>query len=183
MADSLQPHGLQHTRPPCPSPSSWSLLTFMSIKSVMPSNRLILCRPLLLPTSGSFLISQFFASGGQSIAVSASTLVLPMNIQDWLPLGWTGWISLQSNGLSKIFSNTTVQKHQFFGTLVIKSYSCSFYPSSLNLLLITQSLEGWETLSEWGRIYSYSKGGFSPPPYIAVFLANIYSGRQVLYTR
>ena len=67
------------------------------------------------PASGSFLISQFFTSGGQSIGVSASTSVLPMNIQDWFPLWWTGWISLQSRGISRVFSNTTVQKHQFFG--------------------------------------------------------------------
>ena len=98
---------------------SWSLLIFMSIELVMPSNHLVLCRPLLLlpsifPASGPFPMSQFFASGGQSIGVSASTSVLPMNIQDWLPLGWTGWISLQSKGLSRVFSNTTVQKHQFF---------------------------------------------------------------------
>ena len=98
---------------------SWSLLIFMSIELVMPSNHLVLCRPLLLlpsifPASGTFPMSQFFASGGQSIGVSASTSVLPMNIQDWLPLGWTGWISLQSKGLSRVFSNTTVQKHQFF---------------------------------------------------------------------
>ena len=68
------------------------------------------------PASGSFLMSQFFTSGGQSIGVSASTSVLPRNIQDWFPLGWTGWISLQSRGLSRVFSNTTVQKHQFYGT-------------------------------------------------------------------
>ena len=68
-----------------------------------------------VPASGSFPMSQLFASGGQSIGVSASTSVLPMNIQDWFPLGWTGWISLQSKGLSRAFSNTTVQKHQFFG--------------------------------------------------------------------
>ena len=68
-----------------------------------------------LPASGSFLMSQLFTSGGQSIGVSASASVLPMNIQDWSPLGWTGWISLQSMGLSRVFSNTTVQKHQFFG--------------------------------------------------------------------
>ena len=67
------------------------------------------------PASGSFLVSQFFSSGGQSIGVSASASVLPMNTQDWSPLGWTGWISLQSKGLSRVFSNTTVQKHQFFG--------------------------------------------------------------------
>ena len=83
----------------------------------MPPNYLILCHPLLLspsifPTSGSFPMSQFFRLGGQSIGVSASTSVLPMNIQDWFPLGWTGLISLQSKGLSRVFSNTTVQKHQ-----------------------------------------------------------------------
>ena len=97
---------------------SWCLLKLMSIKSVMPFNHLILCHPLLLPpsvfpASGSFPRSQFFASGGQSIGVSAWTSVLPMNIQDWFPLGWTGWISLQSKGLSRVFSNTTVQKNQF----------------------------------------------------------------------
>ena len=68
-----------------------------------------------LPASGSFQMSQFFAYGGQSIGISTSASVLPMNIQDWFPLGWTGWISLQSKGLSRVFSNTTVQKHQFFG--------------------------------------------------------------------
>ena len=72
--------------------------------------------PQSFPASGSFQMSQLFTSGGQSIGVSASVSVLPMNIQDWFPLGWTGWISLQSNGLSRVFSNTTVQKHQFFGT-------------------------------------------------------------------
>ena len=71
--------------------------------------------PQSLPASGSFPMSQLFASGGQSIRVSASTSVLPMNTQDWSPLGWTGWISLQSKGLARVFSNTTVQKHQFFG--------------------------------------------------------------------
>ena len=90
-------------------------------ESVIPSNHLILCCPLSsrlqsFPESGSFQMSQFFASGGQIIGASASVLVLPMNIQDWSPLGWTSWICLQSKGLSRIFSNTTVQKHQFFGT-------------------------------------------------------------------
>ena len=97
----------------------WSLLKLMSIESVMPSNHLILCRPLLLPSSvfpsiRVFSMTQFLASGGQSIGVSASALVLSMNIQDWFPLGWTAWISLKSKGLSRVFSNTTVQKHQFF---------------------------------------------------------------------
>ena len=90
----------------------------MSIESVMPSNHLILCIPFSscpqsLPASESFPMSQLFVWGGQRIGVSAS--VLPMNTQDWCPLGWTGWISLQSKGLSRVFSNTTVQKHQFFG--------------------------------------------------------------------
>ena len=89
--------------------------------SLMPSSHLILCRPLLLlpqsiPTSGSVPTSQPFAWGGQSIGVSAVASVLPKNNQDWSALEWTGWISLQSKGLSRVFSNTTVQKHQFFGT-------------------------------------------------------------------
>ena len=96
-----------------------TLPKLMSIELVMPSSHLILRRPLLfcpdsLPGSGSFPMSQLFAWGGQSIGVSASVSVLPMNTQDWSPLGWTGWISLQSKGLLTVFSNTTVQKHQFF---------------------------------------------------------------------
>ena len=99
--------------------NSWSPPKPMSIKSTMPSNYLFLCCPLLLlPTSllasGSFPMGQLFTSGGQSTRVSASASVLPMNNQDWSPLGWTGWISLQSKGLSRVFSNTTAQKHQFF---------------------------------------------------------------------
>ena len=98
--------------------NSWNLLKLMSIESVMPSNHLILCCPLLLlpqipPSIRVF--SNEVAWGGQSIVVSASESVLPMNTQDWSPLGWIGWISLQSKWLSRIFSNTTVQKHQFFG--------------------------------------------------------------------
>ena len=96
--------------------NSRSLPKLMSIESVMPSNHLILCHPLFsclqsYPTSGSFQMSQLFASSGQNTGVSASASVLPMNIQDWFPLGWTCWISLQSKGLSRVFSNTTVQKH------------------------------------------------------------------------
>ena len=101
--------------------TSRSLFKLMSIESVMPSNHLILSQPLLLPfiflnIRVFFQMSQFFASGGQSIGVSASASVLPMNIQDWFPLGWTGWIFLQSTGLSRVFSNTIVQKHQFLST-------------------------------------------------------------------
>ena len=120
VSDSVQPDGLQHTRLPCPSPtpraysnscpsSQWCHPTIPS--SVIPFSSCLQSFPAL----GSFLVSQFFASGGQSIGVSASASVLPMNIQDWSPLGWTGLISLQSKGLSRVYSNTTVQKHQFFG--------------------------------------------------------------------
>ena len=99
---------------------SQSLPKLMSIEVVMRSSHLILYRPLLLlpsipPIIRAFPMSQVFAWGGQSIGVSASASVLPMNTQDWSPLGWTGWISLQFKGLSRVFSNTTVQKHQFFG--------------------------------------------------------------------
>ena len=102
--------------------NSQSLPKLMSIQSVMPSSHLVLCRPLLLlpqslPASESFPMSQLIGtSGGQRIGVSASASVLPMNTQDWSPLGWTDWISLQLKGLSRVFSNATVQKHQFFGT-------------------------------------------------------------------
>ena len=100
---------------------AWSFLKFVSIELVMPSNHLILCRPLLLLTSvfsapRSLTVSQFFASGKQRIRASASTSILPMINQHWFPLGLTGLISLQSKGLSRVFSNTTVQKHQFFST-------------------------------------------------------------------
>ena len=96
-----------------------SLLKLKSMESAMPSNHLILCWPLLLlpstfPSIRSFLMSQLFVLGSQSIGASASVTVLKMNIQDWSPLWWTGWITLQSKGLSRVFSNTTVQKHQFF---------------------------------------------------------------------
>ena len=118
VSNSLQPHGLQHARPPCPSPTTgvhpnpcqWYHPTISS--SVIPFSS---C-PQSLPASGSFQMSKLFASGGQSIGVSASASVLPKKIQDWFPLGWTCWISLQSKGLSRVFSNTTVQKHQFFCT-------------------------------------------------------------------
>ena len=116
MSDSLQPHGLQHARLSCPSPTpriyswplSWRCHPIISSSVIPFSSRL-----QSFPTSGSFPMSQFFTSCGQSSGVSASASVLPMNIQDWFPLGWTGWIFLQSKGLSKVFSNTTVQKHQF----------------------------------------------------------------------
>ena len=114
MSDSLQPHGPQNPRPPCPSPtprvhpnpcplSQWCHPTISS--SIIP----VFSCPQSFPASGSFPMSQFFTSGGQSIGVSASTPVFPVNTQDWSPLGWTDWISLQSKGLSRVFSNTKVQ--------------------------------------------------------------------------
>ena len=121
MYDSFQPDGLQHARLPRPIINSQNLLKLMSVESVMPSNHLFLCRPLLLLPSVFSSIrvfakrSQFFSSGGHSIGVSTSASVLPINIQDWFPLGLTSWISLQSKGLSRVLSNTTVQKHQFYG--------------------------------------------------------------------
>ena len=120
VSNSLQPYESQHSRPPCPSPtpgvhpnscasSRWCHPAISS--PVVPFS----CCPQSLPASGSFPMSQLFTWGGQSIGVSVSASVLPINTQDWSPLGWTGWISLQSRGLSRVFSNTTVQKHQFFG--------------------------------------------------------------------
>ena len=120
VSDSLRPHEPQHARPPCPSPTPGVH------PNPRPSNRW--CHPTIsssvvsfsscpqsFPASGSFQMSQLFTSGGQSIGVSVSASFLPVNTQDWSPLGWTGWISLQSKGLSRVFSSTTVQKHRFFG--------------------------------------------------------------------
>ena len=126
MSDSLRPCGLQHSRLHCPSPtpgvysnscpsSRWSHPTtscFVILFSHLQS----------FPASGSFQMSQFFTSGGQSIGASASASVLPMNIQYWFPLGWTGLISLQSKGFSRVFSNTMVQKHQFFSAQLSHPY-------------------------------------------------------------
>ena len=121
VSNSLGPQGLQYIRPPCPTStprvysnscplSQWCHPTI--------SSSVVLFSSCLqsFPASGSFQMSQLFSSDGQSIGVSASASVLPMNIQDWFPLGWTGWISLHSKGLSRVFSNTTVLKHQLFGT-------------------------------------------------------------------
>ena len=124
VSDSSRPHGLQHARPSCPSPtprvysnscplSRWCHPT--SSSSVVPFSSHLQS----FPTSGSFPMSQFFAWGGQSIGVSASASVLPMNIQDWFPLGWTGWISLLPKVLSRVFSNTTVQNHQLFSAQLV----------------------------------------------------------------
>ena len=132
-SNSLRPHGLQHARPSCPSPtpgaysnscslSWWFHLTISS--SVIPCSS----HPQSFPASGTFLMRQFFASGGQSIGASASASVLPGNIQVWFPLGWTGWISLQSKGLSRVFSNTTVQKHWFFSAQLSLQSSSHYHP-------------------------------------------------------
>ena len=131
MSDSLRPHGLQHARLFCPSPTpgacsdsyplSWWCHPTISSSTIPFSSCL-----QSYPPSGSFSVSQFFASGGQSIGASTSASVLPMNIQDWFPLGWTGWISLQSKRLSRVFSNTTkasiLQRSAFFIVQLSHSY-------------------------------------------------------------
>ena len=133
VCNSLWPHEPQHARPPCPSPtpgvhpnpcplSRWCHPTISS--SLSPPV------PQSFPAPGSFPMSQLFASGGQSTGVSASTSVLPMNTQDWSPLAWTSWISLQSKELSRAFSNTTVQKHQFLCTHILYIAKLSLYSSS-----------------------------------------------------
>ena len=138
MFDSLWPHGLQHARLLCPSPTPGACSN--SCPSVMPSNHLILCHPLLLlpsifPSIRSFPMSWFFASGGQSIGVSASASVLPVDIQNWFPFRLTGLISLQSKGLSIISSNTTVQKHQFFGVFFMVQLSYLFMTTGKTIAL------------------------------------------------
>ena len=129
VSDSLQPHELQHTRPPCPSPtpgvhsnscpSRWWCHPAIS-SSVVPFSS----RPQFFPASGSFPMSQPFTWGGQSTGVSALASFLPKKSQGWCPSEWTGWISLQSKGLSRVFSNTTVQKHQFFGAQLSSQSNC-----------------------------------------------------------
>ena len=127
LSDSLWPHESQHARPPCPSPTpgvySNSCQSSRWCHPAISSSVIPFSCPQYLSGSGSFPMSQLFAWGGQSIGVSALALVLPMNTQDWSPLGWTGWISLQSKGLSRVFSNTTVQKYQFFGTRLAKVFA------------------------------------------------------------
>ena len=160
MSDFLQPHELQHTRLPCPSStpgaysnscplSQWCHPTISS--SVVP---FVSCLQSF-PASGSFQMSLCLTSGGQSIGVSAAVPILPKNIQDWFPLGWTGWISLESKGLSRVFSNTTVQKQQFFSTqLSLQSNSHPYMTTGKTLtrwtfvgkvisLLLIGCLGGW----------------------------------------
>ena len=120
VSDSLWPHELQHARPPCPSPTPRVYPNSCPLSQwchpAISSSDIPFSCPQSFPASGSFQMSQLFTSGGQSIGVSALISVLPMNTQDWSPLGRTGWISLKSKELSRVFSNATVQKHQFFGT-------------------------------------------------------------------
>ena len=147
VSDSLWAHEFQHVGLPCPSPSpgicpcplsQWCHPTISS--SVIPFSSCLQS----FPASGSFQMSHLFASGGQSTEVSASASVLPKNIQDWFPFRWTGWISLQSKGLSKVFSNTTVQKHQFFGTLAffIVQLSHPYKTSGKTIALIRWTFVG-----------------------------------------
>ena len=145
VSDSLQCHGLQHTRLPCPSPtprvySNSCLLHWWYHPTTSTSVIPFSSRLQSFPASGSFQMSQFFASGGQSIGVSASASVLPMNIQDWFPLGWTGWISLMSKWLSRVFSNTTVQKYQFFNSQP-SLWSNGSHPYTITVKTIV--LTGW----------------------------------------
>ena len=150
VSNSLRPHESQHTRPPCssetprvysnPCPlSRWCYPTISS--SVIPFSS---C-PQSVPASRSFPMSQLFPWGGQSTRVSASALVLPMNTQDWSPLGWTGWISLLSKGLSRVFSNTTVQKHHFFSTQ-LSSHSNSHIHTWPEPTLAQIIFNGWKFL-------------------------------------
>ena len=135
VSDCLWPHRLQHARLPCPSPRVCSEL--MSIELMMPFNRLILSLPLLLLAfnlsqhQGLSQLSRLFLSGGQSIRVSASALVLPMVIQGWFPIGLTGLISLQSKGLSRVFCSTTILKHQSFS-----AQPCSWSNSHIHIWLL-----------------------------------------------
>ena len=154
ISNSLQPHDPQHSRPPCPSAtvrvypnpcplSKWCHPTISS--SVVPFSS---C-PQSFPSSGSFPMTQLFVSGGESIGVSASASVFPMNIRDWFPLGWTGWISLQSKGLSRVFSNTTVQKQQFFGTQLSLQSNSYIHP-----YMTTEKIIGLTSQTYVGKVTS-----------------------------
>ena len=129
VSDNLRPHELQHTRTPCLSPtpgvhSNSHPLSLWCHSAISSSVILFSFCPQSLPASGSFPMSQLLAWGGQSTGVSALASFLPKNTQDWSPLEWTGWISLQSKGLSRVFSNITVQKHQFFGAQPSSQSNC-----------------------------------------------------------
>ena len=149
VSDSLQPYGLQHVRPPCPSPaprfhSNLCVLSWWCNPTISSSVVPFSSHPQSFPASGSFPMNQFFASGGQSIGVSASSSILPMNIQDWFPLGLTGWIFLLSKELSRVFSNSTVQKHQFSGAqaFFIVQLSHPYVTTGKNIALTRQTFAG-----------------------------------------
>ena len=170
VSNCLQPRGLQHARLLWPSPtlgvysnscpsSQWCHPTISS--SVVPFSS---CLPSF-PPSGSFQMSQLFTSGGRSTGASASASVLPMNIQDWFPLGWTGWISLQSKGLSRVFSNTTVQKHQFFSIQPSLQSNSHIHTSggknigvSVSTSVLPMNIQDWFPLELTGWISLHSKG-------------------------
>ena len=150
MSNSLWPHGLQYTKPLCPSPipgvySNSCPLSQWCHPAISSSVIHFSCLPSFL-ASGSFPVSQSFASGGQNIGVSASTSVISMNIQDWFPLGWTGWVFSLSRGLSRVFSNTTVQKHQFFflwcSTFFIVQLSHPYLTTGKTIALTRQTFVG-----------------------------------------
>ena len=155
MSDSLWPHESQHTRLPCPSPtprvhpnscplSQWCHPTISSF--VIPFSS---C-PQSFPASGSFQMSQLFTWGSQSIGISASTSVHPKKTQDWSPLGWTGWIFLQAKELSRVFSNTTVQKHQFFGAqLSFFFFKLVFYFLNFKILNSYMRSQTWTECNFW----------------------------------
>ena len=139
-----------------------SLLKLMPIESVMPSNHLTHCHPLSclqsFQASRPFL-TQFFTSDGQSIGVSTSAPVLPMNIQDWFPIGWTGWISLQSKGLSRVFSNTTVQAHHFFGAQLSHLYMITGKTIALTRwTFVGKEMTHWKRLWCWERVKAGGQG-------------------------
>ena len=163
MSSSLWPHEPQHARPPCPSPtpraysnscplSQWHHPTISS--SVIPFSSCLQS----FPASGSFLMGQLFVSGDQSIGVSAPASVLPMNIQDWFRLGWTGWISLQSKGLLRVFSKATVQKHQFFSPQPSLWSSSQMFLSPSFLHLFTEMNKMHKVLLEPHKLKCFALG-------------------------
>ena len=190
MSDSLWPHGLQHARLPCPSPTpgtcsnscpsgQWCHPTISS--SVIPFSSCLQS----FPATGSFPINQFFASGCQSVGVSVSASVLPMNIQDWFALGFTGLISLQSKGLSRVFSNTTVQKHQFFSTQLSLWSNSHISQLLLGWLLfkkkkrqqmLTGMWRNWNPSTSWwdGMVFNILLNLLACYPWISASVATCY---------
>ena len=152
MSNSLRPHESQHARPPCPLPTPRAYpnscpLSLWCHPAISPSVVPFSSCPQSLPASGSFPMSQLFAWSGPSIGVSVSTSVLPMNTQDWSPLGWTGWISLQSKGLSRVISITTVQKHQFFSSQLSSQSNSHPYMTTGKTIALTRQIHNWVQLT------------------------------------